>query len=920
MNKKIIPLGLVLTTNLSSFAFAAPLVTQNESGVAQDQNYYTQDVRNTRIIFTEQNKTYAEHAAAVERILQPEYELHYGYQMDSQLNVGLMSSYNQIANGFSSQSPLNRQINYMGGAQLPDYFSSANWLDTLLFHETAHDYQMNSKNNKVSQTMYTLFRNGSFGPLGLIPAVQPNAYTSRFMLEGNAVLNESWHGQGGRLYSGRYRAMTHIHAKAGYLTPERLYNDTLFFPFGESAYVFGSQYHYYLAETFGLETANKFFQNRSKHWYWPFLVNKPMRDTVGESFDDTFKAWVEKTTKEAEQMNIAQGDVIARSKYYGELNTQQGRIIFLTNPDAVRAPLLTEYDIASGEVSQQRTSLDMGKVYRIEGEDFTVSGRRTSVWRTTQGLFDDDALIKDGSEGHVYQGELTDGREVYFKTTESFVQPQLYVGDEFYAAVNSSVLVKDDNLYYFIQKGNNRTLYRNKEAILTLPAFYSIVKDVDSQGRVYFIANTEFGSSLFRTQNGKIEQVLDADNVVDARLIDDNKVIATAISADDYYYTCLPISVSDNQPYQLKLIWDAEGGLAEQQQQMLANLEPEPLNTDTDYGLFNNIRYSSGALSLSAATETDDQGEDTTKLRYNANLEFTDPLHRSIYNLWAMNDDEYSDLIGAGFSNNQYFFLVGMRGYYVLNNNYTDPAISQDQTRDYGLAAQLRLPFIQTGFWNAEVASNYYQDYKLDEREPLSVQLDISRTEHYGQSWLYNKQVALSLYSVQDREDQTSGASLALGTDLPAEFYINLAAKYSASDSNNVDAKERRGVELQSSSNFINNDPSNFLMPALTDDAYAEDVAMGEVSLSKVVNFSAYGFKLPLSVRRERIDLTYRRYEIGQLDTIGDISINQAVVGLHFDTRVLNVLPIGFYTEYARTTETSLTDKDHVQVGLEFGL
>ncbi len=68
MNKKIISLGLVLTISLSSFTFATPLVTQNASGVAQDQDYYTQDVRNTRIIFTEQNKTYAEHAAAVERL------------------------------------------------------------------------------------------------------------------------------------------------------------------------------------------------------------------------------------------------------------------------------------------------------------------------------------------------------------------------------------------------------------------------------------------------------------------------------------------------------------------------------------------------------------------------------------------------------------------------------------------------------------------------------------------------------------------------------------------------------------------------------------------------------------------------------------------------------------------------------------
>lgn len=194
---KILITGLTIFIAIPTLAYAAPLVTPNEAGVAQDQDYYTQDVRNTRLIFTEENKQHAEHAAGVESILQPAYEDTFGYQMDDRLNVGLMSSYNQIANGFSTQFPLNRQINYMGGAQLPDYFSSSSWLDTLLFHETAHDYQMNAKDNVVSKSMFAVLHNGSIGPIGIIPAVLPNSTSSSFMLEGNAVLNESWHGQGG---------------------------------------------------------------------------------------------------------------------------------------------------------------------------------------------------------------------------------------------------------------------------------------------------------------------------------------------------------------------------------------------------------------------------------------------------------------------------------------------------------------------------------------------------------------------------------------------------------------------------------------------------------------------------------------------------------------------------------------------------
>lgn len=179
---------------------AQDLVLPNISVVPQDKSYLTQDVRNTRIIYIQDNKEHAQYAAGFETLLQPLYEKTFGYQMDTQLSVGLMSSHNQIANGFSTQFPSNRQVNYMGGAQIPDYFSSSSWLDTLLLHETAHNFQTNVKDNPISKGMYSVFRNGGF-LLPFFPATSPNIFESSFILEGNAVLNESWHGRGGRLYS-----------------------------------------------------------------------------------------------------------------------------------------------------------------------------------------------------------------------------------------------------------------------------------------------------------------------------------------------------------------------------------------------------------------------------------------------------------------------------------------------------------------------------------------------------------------------------------------------------------------------------------------------------------------------------------------------------------------------------------------------
>ena len=149
-------LAVGLGAALSAGAVAEPLVQRNPTLVPHDQPYFKSSVPNTELIFTENNRAFAEHAAGIEQQLQPQYEASFGYRMDSPLYVGLISDNNQIANGFSTQIPLNRQINYVGGASAVDYFSTTSWLDTLLFHETAHNYQINAKDNVVSSTMHTI--------------------------------------------------------------------------------------------------------------------------------------------------------------------------------------------------------------------------------------------------------------------------------------------------------------------------------------------------------------------------------------------------------------------------------------------------------------------------------------------------------------------------------------------------------------------------------------------------------------------------------------------------------------------------------------------------------------------------------------------------------------------------------------------
>ena len=907
MKKGILWLSLLATT-----AWGEDLVFPNISVVPQDKPYFTQDVGDTRIIYTQDNQEHAEYAAGFETILQPLYEKTFGYQMDTPLSVGLMSSHNQIANGFSTQFPTNRQVNYMGGAQIPDYFSSSSWLDTLLLHETAHNYQTNVKDNPISKGMYSVFRNGGF-LLPFFPATSPNIFESSFILEGNAVLNESWHGRGGRLYSGRYRAMNHVFAKAGYLTKERLYNQTMNFPYGESHYVFGSHYQYYLAKTYGLDATNAYFKYRSKNWYFPFMVNAPTRQAFGVNFDTSFAAWVNEIQAESQSIKLVEGQVLARSKFYSDMNTQDGKVLFLAMDKGVRAPELFQYQKQQKTLSHDTRTLALGRVFLVDDEYYTINGRHTSPWRITQGLFDESAIIKSGTQGKIIQGYLSDGRAVYFDSAKSFVSPQLYVGDEFYGSVHSSVLVHNDHLYYFLQDGNERILYRDKQPLYSLKGFYSIVADVDNTGAVYFIANSKMGSSLYKVDRGSVSRVLDADNVVAAKLAGDNQVIVEAISPDDYYYALTDLSALDESPYVVQYMWDNPAHPLYSVTKTFDDVQSYTFDEPEEYSFYNNVNYTSGNFFAGK----NDNGDST----YNLFATFSDPLAYHTLTFKAQKDADQSTLVGGRYSNNQYFLLFGLDAFYVADNGLEEFS-HLIETRDYGVAADLKLPFLKTGYWSGQFQAGYYQDYINIDREPLSVSMNISRAQAFGNSFYYNSLAYLDVFNTQDRSDKINGASFRLSTDLPAEFYLGASGKYSQSN-HEASAQERRGVELEKSISFVGNDPSGFLIPSLVNDVYAKEVTFGEVNVSKVFNLSAYFFTFPLSLQRESVSLAYRHYDIQGVSGLGandGVKINQAAVKLSFDTTLMNNYVVRFAIEATHNDDDTITDSDLLSFRIEVPL
>ncbi len=76
-------------------------------------------------------------------------------------------------------------------------------------------------------------------------------------------------------------------------------------------------------------------------------------------------------------------------------------------------------------------------------------------------------------------------------------KPHIYLGDSFYGTSSSSIFLDNGgNLYYFKQRGSERTLYKNREALFSYRGYYGFVADVDGD-KIYSSPLQKMGQGLY---------------------------------------------------------------------------------------------------------------------------------------------------------------------------------------------------------------------------------------------------------------------------------------------------------------------------------------------------------------------------------------------------------------------------------------
>jgi len=760
------------------------------------------------------------------------YEQLFGYKLDDTLYLTLASSKNQIANAFSTQIPLNMQINYIGGSLMPDYFATTSWLKTILLHESAHNFQLNAKENPLASGVHKIFKNTPMTWLYIAPVFPlPNLFESNFMLEGNAVLNESLFGNGGRLYSGAFRAMTIQQLKSGYITPERLYNDHLFFPYGTHNYIVGGFFQLFLAQKYGIKKVDHYFKSFSKQWL-PFFTNAVCREHFGENFEVLVKEYRQWLQKEGKGFVQTKGKKFAFSKVWVPLNADKEEIYFLTSDDR-SAPDLVQIRKKSEVVVSQKESFLTGKLFKVDGKFYTLASSKIAPDKIVAGLFDHEGHYLPGSASKALQAVDSFGKSYYFDVASSYDGFMLYKEGAFIDKVHSSVLTDSvGNYYFFKQKGSQRTLYRNDQPLYTFEGYYAKVADVDKQGRVLFIANSSKGSTLYRytPERDMLERLTPGDDVVDAKILHNDEVLLQVMQSDGIAYIKSKINPTISEVYVQKYFFDQEPNA-----QKYLSWGNASLPTPREYHPWNNLHYS--ALTQSVEVSEDDN------VNFSVNVAFSDPLEQNHLQIFTASYDD-DTIAGIGYDNSSYLVSFGLNIYGTIS---TDDDISD---RGFGLNAYANYPIFKESYRAVNARIDAHLDVDKNAKSPFSLSLKWLENKKFGHSYFSDTYKEALIFAVQDREDSSFGGRFKWQKGVGGEFYVGTDIHYAKNETEKAGYHEH-GIMIDDNNLAAFYDPSRFVMPSLTHDVYTSEAFKTELSLSKVFNFSHYHYSLPLSLRRE---------------------------------------------------------------------
>lgn len=532
--------------------FAALLIYSLQSNaqiVPNDRDYQVLKKDNHRLVYSKDNLDVAEYALNKFIEVSNLYNKEYGWALDQTPTLVLTSNKNQFQNGFATTSP--RLVTTFFPAYTTSNFSTHSWVDTLIYHEVAHLYQLNAKpsENSLPALGQKALGNPTFL---LIPPlmINPNSLLPGLFTEGNATWNESRFSNGGRLHSGQNLALVNQMALSGKIKANIDMNSTLEFPLSRE-YLVGSYFQEFLAKKFGQEKLNQYFVTQSGYYFWPLIINRTFKKHFGESFYKLFAEFSRTQAENAIGFTKSSAPILFKSFTHSSFNHSKDHIYFSVNTKINSYPKVITFNKSTEQITKKSKDIKRGKLFRINDKWAVSASGKVKKTKRAYTLYKTKARYHKKYIDHAVL-DMRGTSWASFYVPKSYKKNQLYKNGEFFSESDSEAILDEaGNIYYFKQEGNSRSLYKNTTTLFSIEGHYGYPLEVLDNGAITFIAPSKHGSALYIFENGSTKRLHDSDAIIDARQISGDKYLVSEVSFDGYNYktvTTVPIFTVPEAP------------------------------------------------------------------------------------------------------------------------------------------------------------------------------------------------------------------------------------------------------------------------------------------------------------------------------------------------------------------------------------
>ena len=429
-----------------------------------------------------------------------------------------------------------------------DLWSLSDWSRNALIHEINHIYQLgqNSYWDNHLGYLYGLLSSHSNNWITMGVLTRRNFFLPLWILEGDSVLMESLYGSGGRLWSGAARAFVFSQIKEDTISLKRLFN---FYsdPFSSNeSYLHGAFFFAYLHSLYGLKKVKNFFYESAKTFPIGYYGLKgAFKRAFDKDINKLFESYKTHYKQQAQKQQSASTKVLLKSKVFSPINSDKKSLYFLISDLKSPAQLIL-WNKKKQKFKKRRAYLPMGKVFKKRGKYFSVSHIRTKTNAVEYTLVG-EPFRPISQYNSQYVMDFYKNQPLFLDMKSHHQGNSLYLGNEFYDKVHSSALVDNKgSVYYFKQEDETRVLYKNKKPLVNFKGYFSYPVEVNTK-EVYFIAPTQYGSSLFVYREGQgIERLSESDRIVSARQSQDNQFLIVEISPKAYEYKLIRVRESLN--------------------------------------------------------------------------------------------------------------------------------------------------------------------------------------------------------------------------------------------------------------------------------------------------------------------------------------------------------------------------------------